>query len=467
MVACTLNGITFLVGLTLPHLILVLTAVWAFAAMPRRRSYFNAVPGSLTDEKLRRQNRDQCFRAHKLPPPPPPPVPSPKVVRPLCRPWADLVDEECDTPAICDFCCQSDVLIHPLQNDRILDLLDKSLHIIAKQTESTSPLSVAPELCKPSVPKLSLEKLILSPRGEYRLKQLEDKFLSLEKESAAKDNLISSLISRISGLEASLRAQDDATRATVGQMGKIEKRIVKVEGECALAVPIEVITGHLSRSSQAIAKESAELAFELVTAMESGLSRQIQASRDKVDQLDLLVEALRPTSPIIDSLLLPCSSIELDHPVVINDCTISEFMAMAKISKLHVPHMPEPIRPLLRICDGTIGCISSEFDDFQLIVSMFDFQSSVCASIGCGPPSLQASVCTFCASRPQYNDKVCSLELLAKRLDNDVHLHDMFSAQLAQAECKTRVLNEAAESDDEDDNLHICSDSMKFNDKVL
>ena len=198
VVACTLNGITFLVGLTLPHLILVLTAVWAFAAMPNRRSYFNAVPGSLTDEQLRRQNRDQCFRAHKLPPPPPPPVPIPEVVRPLCRPWADLVDEECDTPATCDFCCQSDILIHPLQNDRILDLLDKSLDIIAKQTESTSPLSVAPEPCKPSVPKLSLEKLLLSPRGEYRLKQLEDKFLSLEKESAAKDNLISSLISRIS-----------------------------------------------------------------------------------------------------------------------------------------------------------------------------------------------------------------------------------------------------------------------------
>ena len=139
---------------------------------------------------------------------------------------------------------------------------------------------------------------------------------------------------------------------------------------------------------------------------------------------------------------------------------MTDFLAMAKVSKLRIPHILEPVRQLLCICDGLAGCSVSEFDDFKMIVSMYDYQSNASARIGAGPITLHAAVCIFCASRPQLHDRTRTLELFARRLDNDPQLHDMFSAQLALAECNTHT--EASDSEDEDTNVYINQDSMKF-----
>ena len=140
---------------------------------------------------------------------------------------------------------------------------------------------------------------------------------------------------------------------------------------------------------------------------------------------------------------------------------MTDFLAMAKVSQSRIPHILEPVRPLLCICDGPVGCSFSDFDDFKLIVSMYDYLSNTSAGIGDGPISLQTAVCIYCASRPQLHDKIRSLELLfTKRLDNDSRLHDMLSAQLALAECNTH--NEAPDSEDEDSDFYINHDSMKF-----
>ena len=68
--ACTFYGgltILLLLKITVP------TGVWLycnFFSMPGKRSYVSALPGSLTQEQLRRQARDRAF----LPQPPPPPL---------------------------------------------------------------------------------------------------------------------------------------------------------------------------------------------------------------------------------------------------------------------------------------------------------------------------------------------------------------------------------------------------------
>ena len=162
-------------------------------------------------------------------------------------------------------------------------------------------------------------------------------------------------------------------------------------------------------------------------------------------------EATSNQDTIVHDILLPCAA---------SACTINEFLEMSRKTKAHFPHMLEPNRPMLSICDGSLGWNSFEFADFKEIVCMHEFQSTASAKLGGGRISFQAAVCIYCASRHQLHDKMNSLELFAKRLDNDPLLHDAFSARLALAECISP--NEASDPDDEDDNLYINSDSMKF-----
>ena len=67
--ACTFYGgltILLLLKITVP------TGVWLYCifSMPGERSYVSALPGSLTQEQVRRQARDRAY----LPQPPPPPL---------------------------------------------------------------------------------------------------------------------------------------------------------------------------------------------------------------------------------------------------------------------------------------------------------------------------------------------------------------------------------------------------------
>ena len=85
--ACTAIGA--LTKLTLHSVIP--TIVWLLCIgflMPGKRSYVNAVSGSMTPDQLRRQARDRAF----LPQPPPPP---------LYSAWEDIIDK-CDSATQCD-----------------------------------------------------------------------------------------------------------------------------------------------------------------------------------------------------------------------------------------------------------------------------------------------------------------------------------------------------------------------------
>ena len=90
--ACTISGV--LTRLSLLRSI-VPTGVWPYCIvflMPGKRSYVSAVPGTLTQAQLRRQERDRPF----LPlPPPPPPVDVPGR-RPL---WTDFAVDHGEPPS--------------------------------------------------------------------------------------------------------------------------------------------------------------------------------------------------------------------------------------------------------------------------------------------------------------------------------------------------------------------------------
>ena len=158
------------------------------------------------------------------------------------------------------------------------------------------------------------------------------------------------------------------------------------------------------------------------------------------------------------SIEIPCCMICL--PCAASTFTMGDFMEMPRKTKARFPHMLGHNRPMLSICDVSVGCNSFKFADFKEIVCMHEFRSTASAKLGSGVISLQAAVCIYCASRPQLHDKMNSLELFAKRFDNDPLLHDTFSARLALAECISS--NEASDPDDENDYLYINSDSMKF-----
>jgi len=123
-VAAVFGGLTTLsLHFTVP------TGVWLFCIvflMPGKRSYVNAMPGCLTQEQLRRQERDRAY----LPQPPPPPL----TEVPRYSAWEDVV-------SMCDVATQSDptfsaVQAEPPLSGDYLDTMNRALGIIELQCRS-------------------------------------------------------------------------------------------------------------------------------------------------------------------------------------------------------------------------------------------------------------------------------------------------------------------------------------------
>ena len=117
--ACTAIGA--LTKLTLHSVIP--TIVWLLCIgflMPGKRSWVNAVPGSMTPDQLRRQARDRPF----LPQPPPPPLPE----APRRTAWEDMVDT-CECATQCDPPFAAEQAEPPLSG-KFLDTINRALGII-------------------------------------------------------------------------------------------------------------------------------------------------------------------------------------------------------------------------------------------------------------------------------------------------------------------------------------------------
>ena len=147
--ACTAIGA--LTPLTLHSVIP--TFVWLLCisfSMPGKRSWVNAVPGSMTPDQIRRQARDCSF----LPQPPPPPLPK----APRRTAWEDVVDT-CETATQCDSPFAA-VQGEPPLSGKVLDTINRALGIIELQSRPcpASPIEVQP---KQTIRQLLLEPLIV------------------------------------------------------------------------------------------------------------------------------------------------------------------------------------------------------------------------------------------------------------------------------------------------------------------
>ena len=118
--------------------------------MPGKRSWVNAVPGSMTPDQLRRQARDRPF----LPQPPPPPLPK----TPRRTAWEDVVDT-CESTTQCDPPFAA-VQAEPPLSGKVLDTINRALGIIELQFRPcpASPIEVQP---KQTIRQLLLEPLIV------------------------------------------------------------------------------------------------------------------------------------------------------------------------------------------------------------------------------------------------------------------------------------------------------------------
>ena len=124
--------------------------------MPGKRSWVNAVPGSMTPDQLRRQARDRQF----LPQPPPPPLPE----APRRTAWEDMVDTR-DCATQCDPSIAAEQADPPLSG-KILDTINRALGIIELQFRPCP--GAADALPKQPIRQLLLEPLIVDsahPRG--------------------------------------------------------------------------------------------------------------------------------------------------------------------------------------------------------------------------------------------------------------------------------------------------------------
>ena len=143
-VAAVFGGLTTLsLHLTVP------TGVWLISIvflMPGKRSYVNAMPGCLTQEQLRRQERDRAF----LPQPPPPPLPK----APRRSAWEDMVDT-CESATQCDPPFAAEQAEPPLSG-KFLDTINRALGIIELQFR---PCPGAVE----ALPKQPIRQLLLEP----------------------------------------------------------------------------------------------------------------------------------------------------------------------------------------------------------------------------------------------------------------------------------------------------------------
>ena len=154
-VAAVFGGLT-----TLPLHLTVPTGVWLISIvflMPGKRSYVNARPGCLTQEQLRRQERDRAF----LPQPPPPPLPK----APRRSAWEDLVDT-CESATQCDPPIAAEQAEPPLSG-KFLDTINRALGIIELQFRPC--LDAVEALPKQPIRQLLLEPLISLPLVEAPL----------------------------------------------------------------------------------------------------------------------------------------------------------------------------------------------------------------------------------------------------------------------------------------------------------
>jgi len=171
--ACTAIGAT--TKLTLHSVIP--TIAWLLCIgvlMPGKRSWVNAVTGSMTPDQLRRQARDRPF----LPQPPPPPLPE----APRRSAWEDMGDTR-DCATQCDPAFTAEQADPPLSG-KFLDTINRALAIIELQYRPGLPCpgAGAPQLeAQPKQPvrQLLLETLIVDTGCTHVSPPLDDAPITL------------------------------------------------------------------------------------------------------------------------------------------------------------------------------------------------------------------------------------------------------------------------------------------------